>query len=57
MGSLWQFFGLPDPEGNTNAPSPRVAPTEQSDTPVSLSTGGEAEAAEPSALALSLIHI
>ena len=51
MGSLWQFFGLPDPEGNTNAPPPRAAPTEQSHTPVSLSSGSEPEAAEPSALA------
>ena len=46
MGSLWQFFGLPDPEGSTNAP-PRAAPP--SNAPVSLSSEPEAESGAPSA--------
>ena len=46
MGSLWQFFGLPDPEGSTNVP-PRAAPP--SNAPVSLSTDPEADAVTPPA--------
>lgn len=46
MGSLWQFFGLPDPEGSTNAP-PRAAPP--SNASVSLSSEPEAESGAPSA--------
>ena len=46
MGSLWQFFGLPDPEGNTNAP-PRTAPP--SNAPVSLSSGPEGDSETPPA--------
>ena len=45
MGSLWQFFGLPDPEGSTNTP-PRAEPP--SNAPVSLS-GPEGDSATPSA--------
>ena len=39
MGSLWQFFGLPDPEGgaSTSRAPPGAAPT--SNEPVSLSAG------------------
>ena len=38
MGSLWQFFGLPDPEGG--APTTRAPPASQtSNEPVSLSAG------------------
>ena len=46
MGSLWQFFGLPDPEGSTNAP-PRAAPP--SNAPVSLSSGPEGDSETPPA--------
>lgn len=46
MGSLWQFFGLPDPEGSTNAP-PRAAPP-SNDAPVTLSAGAEADSGAPS---------
>ncbi|MEL0182173.1 MAG: hypothetical protein VW872_03810 [Candidatus Poseidoniales archaeon] len=47
MGSLWQFFGLPDPEGSANAP-PRAAPP-SNDAPVTLSAGAEADSATPAA--------
>ncbi|MEL0311770.1 MAG: hypothetical protein VXA43_00125, partial [Candidatus Poseidoniales archaeon] len=47
MGSLWQFFGLPDPEGSANAP-PRPAPP-SNDAPVTLSAGAEADSATPAA--------
>ena len=43
MGSLWQFFGLPDPEGGAS-PTRTPAP-EPSQGPVSLSAPGEAERA------------
>ncbi|MGB0313495.1 MAG: hypothetical protein ACPG81_01045 [Poseidonia sp.] len=45
MGSLWQFFGLPDPEGSANAP-PRAAPP-SNEAPVSLSSSAEADSATP----------
>lgn len=53
MGSLWQFFGLPDPEGNPNAPPPRGVPNEQNAAPVSLSSSAEPETPEASTLAVS----
>ena len=46
MGSLWQFFGLPDPEGSTNTP-PRAEPP--SSAPVSLSSAPETDSDTPSA--------
>lgn len=46
MGSLWQFFGLPDPEGSTNTP-PRAEPP--SSAPVSLSTAPETDSDTPPA--------
>ena len=46
MGSLWQFFGLPDPEGSTNTP-PRAEPP--SSAPVSLSSAPETDSEAPSA--------
>lgn len=36
MGSLWQFFGLPDPEGGS--PHERAPPTQAPQEPVSLSS-------------------
>ena len=47
MGSLWQFFGLPDPEGGAS-PTTRTPAPEPSQGPVSLSAPGEAEEAAPS---------
>jgi hypothetical protein len=47
MGSLWQFFGLFDPEGSANAP-PRAAPP-SNDAPVTLSAGAEADSTTPAA--------
>ncbi|MGB0515325.1 MAG: hypothetical protein ACPGKR_00080 [Poseidonia sp.] len=41
MGSLWNFFGLPDPEGGTPDPRPQPSPSEQ--RPVSLSPSPEPE--------------
>ena len=41
MGSLWNFFGLPDPEGGTPDPRPQSSPSEQ--RPVSLSASPEPE--------------
>ena len=58
MGSLWQFFGLPDPEGSANT-SPRAATSAASETPVSLSSRPELSPAvapssdEPSAATLA----
>ena len=49
MGSLWQFFGLPDPEGGAS-PTTRTPAPEPSQGPVSLSAPGEAEAAPPSSI-------
>ena len=46
MGSLWQFFGLPDPEGSTNTP-PRAEPP--SSAPVSLSSAPETDSDSPPA--------
>ena len=46
MGSLWQFFGLPDPEGSTNTP-PRAEPP--SSAPVSLSSSPETDSDTPPA--------
>jgi len=46
MGSLWQFFGLPDPEGSPNGPPPASPP---SNAPVSLSSGPEADSVIPPA--------
>jgi len=46
MGSLWQFFGLPDPEGSTNTP-PRAEPP--SSAPVSLSSAPETDSDTPPA--------
>ncbi|MEL0331019.1 MAG: hypothetical protein VW982_02250 [Candidatus Poseidoniales archaeon] len=42
MGSLWNFFGLPDPEGGTPEPRPQPNPAEQ--RPVSLSASPEPNA-------------
>ena len=42
MGRLWQFFGLPDPEGSANTP-PRTAVPAASEAPVSLSSSSEPE--------------
>lgn len=47
MGSLWQFFGLPDPEGGAN-PTTRTPAPEPNQGPVSLSAPGEAEEATAS---------
>ena len=45
MGNLWQFFGLPDPEGNS-APNRRTAPTPtEQQTPVTLEQQPPAETA------------
>lgn len=39
MGSLWQFFGLPDPEGTPNRPDPAsTAPQHTEPTPVETVT-------------------
>ena len=35
MANLWQFFGLPDPEGN--APAQRSAPSSLSEEPTAVS--------------------
>ena len=54
MGSLWQFFGLPDPEGSANTP-PRAAIPAANEAPVSLSSSPDPgpalapSSAEPSA--------
>ena len=45
MGSLWQFFGLPDPEGGTA--NERAPPAQASQGPVSLSGGDAKPAQEP----------
>ena len=45
MGNLWQFFGLPDPEGNS-APNRRTAPKPaEQQTPVTLEQQPPAETA------------
>ena len=46
MGSLWNFFGLPDPEGNTPAAANTPPPAPAAAKPVSL-TGTQAEEAAP----------
>jgi len=46
MGSLWNFFGLPDPEGSTPAAANTPPPAPAGAKPVSL-TGTQAEEAAP----------
>lgn len=36
MGNLWQFFGLPDPEGNSPPSRRSAAPPSEAPTPVTL---------------------
>ena len=48
MGSLWNFFGLPDPEGTTPAAANTPPPAPTASKPVSL-TGAQAEEATPQA--------
>jgi len=48
MGSLWNFFGLPDPEGSTPAATNTAPPAPAAPKPVSL-TGTQTEEAAPQA--------
>ena len=51
MANLWQFFGLPDPEGN-NPPSRRQAPAPTPDSePVSLNAKPVEETTDSTELA------
>ena len=45
MGSLWQFFGLPDPEGGTAPSRAPASAANTSDEPVSLTSANEASPA------------
>ena len=45
MGSLWQFFGLPDPEGGTAPSRAPASAANTSDEPVSLTSTNEASPA------------
>ena len=52
MGSLWNFFGLPDPEGSTPAAANTPPPAPAAPKPVSL-TGTQTEEAAPQAETVS----
>lgn len=46
MANLWQFFGLPDPEGN--APAQRSAPSTLSEEPTAVSLEASPSETTPS---------